>query len=1303
SYDGPFNPAACTMNGPITETATWFHQYKIWVDGGGHGSSTPAPGSYWVFEDSTFTSHVTSPDVASHMYCTGWTGTGSVPSSGTDTVVTWTVNDSGTVTWNWEPQVMLIVESEYPGIIPSDTTYYDPGTIINATCPGETLTVAPGHRAIRLGWNGTGSVPATGDSGAVSFTITENSTITWNWRTEYLLTINNPDGHDSPVPPVGDYWCVRDTMIVAWVVSPDGDWFCVGYTGTGSVPASSPASYTYFTMTEPSTLTWNWANYTAVVSLTITSVTDSVWPGTGVFNFYIGSTVVCSTFQDTVFHRWRDDLRYTIDGWTGTGDTPASGDSGYVTFTINSHSTLDWQWTQQNRVDVSSDGGYGSPVPSEGSHWFDDGTAVDFSVTSPDMGFYCVGWDGTGSIPDGILDDFTAVIDTPSSVDWLWSDEISPLVVHSDWGTPWPPAGTTYVVTGTAVTCTVNTIVPTTPGNRKVCTGWTATGSGIPATGSANTVTWTINGLTNVWWEFKHQYSLDVTSGHDSPIPPEGISWHDSSANIPASVTSPDGDWYCYGWNGTGSAPDGYGLEFDFDILEQSTIEWLWTYSTGLICTLIVNSPYGEPVPAGTLLVPEGTYIRATVDDSVFSGGIWQYCTGWAGSGSVPMSGDSSAVDFTVTMNSTVTWMWNGEMRWPVEVYSEGHGSPRPPEGIHWVPDDTVITFQVTSPDAGYICTGWEGVGSVPGFGLDTIVTATITENSAIFWQWEEMSDVVTLTVTSDYGTPYPPRGVSYHPIGRTLDCTVDDTIFVMDGVRRLCDGWRGTGSPPSTGDSARIVFDIESNSTLDWRFVNSYHIDLDYVGPPVAPTQTGEGWYVFGEMASIYTDSIIHSGTLHYLFDHWTGGPPSMPDTFEADMSVDTTYDMVAHYIRTVEVVISKSPLHTAGYIEVDGTRYYDVSEMTFYWELGSVHEVSVGTVDSTDVVRYHFDSWSDGFPRTHSVGPVTEDFNLIAYYNSQYLIRFEKLPPDNTYGYIDISHDTHFGGEMEKWLWEGSTWIVSVSDTDYTLLGLDRYNFETWEDGVPTIVRGLTVTAPETLRAVYNPQHTVSVRKLPPQEYGWVRIADSTAVNSMGFNHWVDRGEEAWVEVSSIDLGTGDTLYNFDYFSDGGANGHFVGPLTEYIFLEAHYEIMEYNLAVCLDIDTIDFDTLTSGEMAMSSPSQMITVWNCGDIGATWGLSIFDEGGSWASGYSPAEDRFVLRARFNTETSPPLLFDPTADYLKPFNTWASSVIFGPAGYAVAVDEEQYLWFQFVAPIPSTVYTTQRLIILISSRVYLP
>ncbi|RKZ28972.1 hypothetical protein DRQ36_09640, partial [bacterium] len=1079
SYTGTNNPGFCTMNSPITETGNWLRQFRITIDDGGYGSATPASGDLWLFEDSSQTAHITSPDIVSHMYCTGWTGTGSVPASGSDTVVTWTVTDSGTVAWNWAPQPMLVVISEYPGVVPAGTTYYDPGTHIIATCPGETLDIAPGHIAIRLGWTATGSAPASGDSGAVEFDITENTVITWQWRTEFKLTISNPGGHDSPDPPPGDYWCVRDTYIVAWVMSPDGSWYCTGYNGTGSVPAYSPSTFAYFPMTEPSTLTWQWYDYTSVASLTITSVTDSVWPGTGTFYYFLGSTVVCSTYHDTVFHNWRDDLRYTLDGWTGSGDCPATGDSGHVSFIIDETSTLNWQWTQQNRVDVSSESSLGSPVPPEGQHWFDDDSTVDFFVSSPDAGFWCIGYDGTGSIPDGILDSFTTVIDTPSSVNWLWSDEISLLIVHCDYGTPWPPAGTTYFETGTAVTCTVNAIVPIGTGRRMVCTGWTATGMVIPPTGDTNYVSWNINGETHVYWEFKEQLELDVTSGHGFPVPPEGITWHDSSSNIDCSVTSPDGDWYCWGWNGTGSAPSGYGTYFDFDIHDPSTVDWQWVYSTGPICTLFVFSPYGYPVPAGTLVVPAGTHIVATVDDSVFDGG-WQYCTGWVGTNSVPALGDSCIVEFDLNFTSELTWIWNGELRWAVVVESEsGYGSPRPSVGVHWVPDDTVMTFIVTSPDGMFICVGWNGTGSIPGFGLDTMFTATITTNSSVTWLWEELSGVVTLTVTSDFGTPYPHRGVTYHPIGRHIAASIEDTIFDGDGIRRLCAGWRGGGSSPTTGDSSHFEFDIDVNSFIDWQWVNSYHIDLDYSGCPVAPLQTGEGWYTQGEDANIYTDSVVFDGSDYYMFVNWTDGPV-LPDTFRCGFTVDSTYDIVANYVGAARIDIFKNPIHSEGYIEVDGHRYYGVSALTVWWELGSSHTIAVSSVDSTATLRYHFDNWTDGGAISHTVGPVTDDMTLIANYNREYLIRLEKNPPEDTYGVIGFEHTPYYDWCAEDWFFEGETVVIFASDSDMTPSAFDMWTFQNWSDfGERTHV--ITVTGADTLTAYYHGEHLISIRKSP------------------------------------------------------------------------------------------------------------------------------------------------------------------------------------------------------------------------------
>ena len=1306
SYTGTDNPGICTMLEPITQTAVWLKQYKIAIDDGGYGTATPPPGSYWFYEDSIQTAHITSPDTVARTYCTGWIGTGSVPASGADTTVTWTVDDSGTVEWQWEPQLTLIVESEYPGIVPEGTTYYDPGTDITATAPEDTVYIAPGHRAILLGWTATGSAPSSGTTGVIDFVITENTTITWQWRTEYLLTINNPGGYGSPDPPAGDYWCVRDTSIIAWVTSPDGSYYCLGYHGTGSVPLYSPSTYAWFTMTMPSTLTWDWEDYAGAMSLTITSPTDSTSPPPGTYWYRLGSTVTCSTLSDTVFYPFRTDMRWILEGWTGTGSCPAEGDSGLVSFPLHTYSNLHWHWQQQVKVVVESDGGMGSPVPPPGEHWFNIGDTVTFSVTSPEGDFWCIGWDGTGSIGDGILDHFTAVIDSPSTVTWLWSDDIAQLMVHSDWGEPHPPVGLTNYLSGTAVECTVNAHVPLDPGRRMANTGWTGVGVGIPPTGSTNYVAWNIVGYTELFWNFKPEVSLNVTSAHGAPSPPVGTTWFDSSATIEASVTSPVGDWYCVGWEGTGSAPSGYGTEFTFDLDDPSTIDWIWERDVAGVCTLIVYSPYGTPWPSGIHVVPVGTFIRATVEDSVLVGGLWQHCTGWAGTGSVPATGGTNISEFTITENSTLTWIWNGELRWPLTVVSmSGLGDPEPSVGLHWVPDDTTITFNVSSPSGGHICTGWEGTGSVPDFGYDTTFTATIGMASRVTWQWSEMGDVVTLTVTSDFGNPEPHRGVTYHPIGRHITAVVEDTIHAGEGIMRLCSGWRGTGSVPTGGDGNVVEFTITANSTLEWRWVNNYFIGLSYIdcGTGV-PYQEGQGWYIQGETADISTDSLVVADDVYYIFDHWDA-ILSLPDTHLASFDVDSTYHIKAVYTPGARATIRKEPPHTEGYIEVDGHRFYDVEELSLWWVIGSHHNVSVSTPDTTATVRHTFNRWMDGPPTpARSVGPVLGDTTITAFYNRQFLVRIEKSPAENVYGNIGFTTPPPVGFEAERWVNDGDSLVFAASDTDWTPTDTDRYIFQSWSDGGPRI-HGKRIFAPETLLAIYQAQRKWVLRKDPLQSYGWVTMGDSTCYGCNGMIRWMIDGYPFWAEVSPMDITTdSDSVYYFREWSDGGAIGHTVGPIDSWGLIVAHYDPVDVNLAVCVDTNSINLGIMNLGQIVTTDASQVIRVENCGDIAATWGLYISYPGIAWSPGIGPAFDKFVLRGIFNEEiTTEPTTFDPIHDYIRSSLIWSSPHYFGPDGWNIPVDDVRSLWLQFHAPTGSSIFSTHRLVLTIMAKIHMP
>lgn len=72
-----------------------------------------------------------------------------------------------------------------------------------------------GTRYVCIGWTGVGSVSASGTSTSMTITLTEASNITWNWKTQYLLTINtDPAGLGSqPNVSTSGPWYDNGTIV----------------------------------------------------------------------------------------------------------------------------------------------------------------------------------------------------------------------------------------------------------------------------------------------------------------------------------------------------------------------------------------------------------------------------------------------------------------------------------------------------------------------------------------------------------------------------------------------------------------------------------------------------------------------------------------------------------------------------------------------------------------------------------------------------------------------------------------------------------------------------------------------------------------------------------------------------------------------------------------------------------------------------------------------------------------------------------------------------------------------------------
>ena len=112
------------------------------------------------------------------------------------------------------------------------------------------VTTAPGVRQILTGWTGAGSVSATGTTNEVSFTLTNLSSIAWNWRTEYLLTVSATAG-GTAVASLGPWISPGSNVTITASANP-------GYIFTGwSGDNLSSAPVLTVQMVRPYTLTAN--------------------------------------------------------------------------------------------------------------------------------------------------------------------------------------------------------------------------------------------------------------------------------------------------------------------------------------------------------------------------------------------------------------------------------------------------------------------------------------------------------------------------------------------------------------------------------------------------------------------------------------------------------------------------------------------------------------------------------------------------------------------------------------------------------------------------------------------------------------------------------------------------------------------------------------------------------------------------------------------------------------------------------------------------------------------------------------
>ena len=1364
-----------TISGPSWLAWRWVNASEIetLIVYSDHGQSEciPAPGTLFVPTGATVDLSAPlydEPDTLDgiRFHCTGWVGTGCVPSSGSANYVTVTATSSGTITWQWQKECRFRVHSEYDSalvllgtVVAGDTGEYwypegsDVGSFLTSTvdttdtetavyCSGWHMDFFNGDTCVDLS-----SLDSTSND-TVRFTLNCAVDLTWKW-TDYLAPLIVISDHDSPIPPPDTTWWIPGTEITAFV--------------------ESPADF------------------------------DSIY----------GERWICT-------------------GWTATGDAPPAGSTNALTFTIYDTTVITWHWKQQFRLHITTNtfpDVYGMPNPDVGDHWYDAGDSVYCNTRPTDMAasgdtMYCIGLHGTGCVPpEWPMVEIWVHITEPGTLRWMWypGDTVTSLTVYSDYDSPFP-YGVSYWLLGDTVDASVDDSVVI--GSDVIsCIGWHGTGDSLPAFGDSSHIQFTIwTPCTLTWdWSTVYHFTVNNPSGYDTPHPPEGDYIYPAGSYISGYIEDPmfvdaygDTHW-CIGYYGTGDLDSvSPQHDFAFTITTNSSITWRWADT---VVQLDVYSEYGSPDPYGTTYWIPGSNVHAEVDSAVIIGeGIRARCTGFVGTGSVPASGSTNSINFTINENSTLTWLWEVQYQFTVNcsTVSDSAGcsfdSPVPGYGTHWYTEGTVVNGQVTenpvyvgSPEDSMYCIGYLGTGDLAGRSHQTDFSFTITQPTTVTWIWAPADTVVQLIVNSDYDNP-DPYGTTYWLKGETVDATVDSIAYSPDSTARFaCTGFEITGAVDSTDSSGatEISFVIDQNTELTWNWATQYFITLTFDGLPIGyePVQTGEGWYNEGDTAWIETETPVDCDSFGmYGFYLWTYTPHdagAVGDTLinSTYVVVNNSYILTAHYAMAYQVVVKKDPLRDdVGWILIDADYHDSTSMVVDWWGDGSYHDIGVPLIDTTAYgKRYVFDYWSDGGDTVHRVGPIHNDTIFTAYYTEQILAIIAKNPPhtsgwvevdsvrfwDSTYVYgtyietLAVECDT-FGdpSSPDSVVCDSHTVIVCVDSATtgcsralrfWWLPGLPhtfeassedsfpasgdsaRYFFNHWtyrytrsdstfisDSTEDTYFAIDTMIGPGSFVAYYDSKWRITLIKQPPETLGYFLFFTPTDTDTVygewQYNFWSDGGANVTIGASEFDIldvpgTTGDSLYRFNRWSDGGDLVHTIGPIESAVQETAFYDASMAILAIYFEpqrpgslLFEWDIDTLDPCETKTMDVPDSMKVVNAGNVPIDLGLKVAETVPSgWFAGFYQGPDNFVLLCEFTDNNTPPVTFWPVEDYVKMTIDWSTPDRFGPGGYNMLPppyppeNQYDYMWLQFRAPSSTSIYGEVRIKVMVIARYHMP
>jgi hypothetical protein len=707
-------------------------------------------------------------------------------------------------------------------------TTNDWNTSITATVTNSPVPDGSTTQYVCTGWAGSGSV-TNGSGTNTTFNITNNTAITWQWVTNYMLTTDVTNG----ILNVASGWAGMGSNITI-TVTPTNGYHLAQWTGTTN-DCSTNANQITVPMDGA-----RWI--TAVCAIDVFNITASAGPdGTiapsGVVQVTYGSS---TNFAITVTNAHYHISDVVVDG----GSIGPTNTYTFANVTSN-HSIMASFAIDTYTLGVTTSHGTVIPSGVTTNAWNTNISAIAVSPV-PDGSFtqyVCIGWAGSGSVTNGSGTNTSFNITNDSTLAWQWVTNYM-LTVDVTNGTlnvasGWYPKGTNVTIiatptnnhhfgtwAGTTQGCTIagnQIIVPMDQARwiTAICaidtfsiTAWTTDTNGIIA--PSGTVQVAYGGSTN--------FTMTPNTNH-----------HVADVLVDAVSVGPS-NTYTF-----------------INVTNSHTIAASFAID---MFTLTVNTAHGTATPAGTTTNAWNTNINALVVSPAYAGSFTQYvCTGWTGSGSVT-NGSGTNTSFNITNNSVLTWQWVTNYTLTTDVTN---GVLDVASG--WVGMGSNVTINVT-PIPGYHLAQWTGTTNGCSTNANQItvpmdqarwITAVCAQDPPPF-----------LTVISPYGVTMP-SGVTSNPAGSTVDAVAISPAYNGSSTQYFCTGWTGTGSVmPTSGVGTNVSFVITNNSVLTWHWTTNLMLSISATNGTVNATN---GWHSPG------TNIVITATpTNGYLFAYWAG-----------------------------------------------------------------------------------------------------------------------------------------------------------------------------------------------------------------------------------------------------------------------------------------------------------------------------------------------------------------------------------------------------------------------------------------------